>query len=442
MTQAVDIQQVIEKSTSEVSLKDLTRKGFKQVKVLNQAAITKLIAQAVDRVMEGRAAEISEQERERVIEQSQRQFDDMARERMQEHGAAERLRAEKESLGEKYASLTEEADLLRQRLSAALEVQVERDQAIEQQRHLEKRVEELTSSLASKDEERTASSVELQARVEELTSSLASKDEEHAAACAKLEARVEELTASLTAKSDEQDASRSSLEARVAELTESLSSKSEEHAASSAKLEARVEELTSSLSSKDEKLVATQDRLESAEAELTSSRARLEQAGEAGETAVELRRELGTLQDRLASTEKAAAICEGMLAAKEQELERLRVSRDELVERVSATLGKRLASSRGDSSPDLSAEIKESLAGIQEKIRNITTGSVAVRKGEEHDIEALVKFAEMGADDVALDTNVGEVGVKESKAKGVNSTLAKLRQLQQGAKGTDDGDQS
>src|SRR5262245_55966733 len=49
--EGVDIKRVISGSTSEVALADLSKKGFKQVKVLNQATIIKLIGQAVDQVM-------------------------------------------------------------------------------------------------------------------------------------------------------------------------------------------------------------------------------------------------------------------------------------------------------------------------------------------------------------------------------------------------------
>ena len=131
MTETVDIKKVISTSTSNVSLEDLTKKGFKRVKVLNQAVISKLIAQAVDTVLEERSKKISRDEREKVIDEARSHFETLAK---------ERLEKERQRIGELTSSnqtLSSELDTVRARLSASIEVQAERDQAMSRLQALE-----------------------------------------------------------------------------------------------------------------------------------------------------------------------------------------------------------------------------------------------------------------------------------------------------------------
>ena len=95
MTETVDIKKVISTSTSNVSLEDLSRKGFKRVKVLNQVVITKLIAEAVDTVLEARSKQISRDERDKVIQEAKGHFEILAKERLEQ----ERHRIESEVIG-------------------------------------------------------------------------------------------------------------------------------------------------------------------------------------------------------------------------------------------------------------------------------------------------------------------------------------------------------
>ena len=49
--EVLDVRKVIEKSTSKVSLRDLEKKGFRQVKVLRAGDINQLIMKAVQNVL-------------------------------------------------------------------------------------------------------------------------------------------------------------------------------------------------------------------------------------------------------------------------------------------------------------------------------------------------------------------------------------------------------
>ncbi len=82
----LDIKKAIQESTSEVRVADLQKKGFKQVKVLNKAVVTKLIHEAVDRVIASRSEEITQEERRRIVEQTQSRIEDISRQRSQVEG--------------------------------------------------------------------------------------------------------------------------------------------------------------------------------------------------------------------------------------------------------------------------------------------------------------------------------------------------------------------
>ncbi len=108
----LDIKKVISGSTSNVPIAELTRKGFKHVKVLNQAMITRLITEAVDRVISRRSRSMGKEEREKIINESMGQFETLARQRL----ARERDRISE--LERANGTLLTENDGLRQRLVA------------------------------------------------------------------------------------------------------------------------------------------------------------------------------------------------------------------------------------------------------------------------------------------------------------------------------------
>jgi predicted RNase H-like nuclease (RuvC/YqgF family) len=154
MTETVDIQKVISTSTSNVSLDDLTKKGFKRVKVLNQAIITRLIGEAVDRVLFERSKEIGKEEREKVIKEAQGQFETLAKKRL------EKERTRIEDLEHSNQLLTAELESLKKRLSDTAESHGELSRHAAEANSLrerlvesEKRMAQLEGQLAAKNEE-------------------------------------------------------------------------------------------------------------------------------------------------------------------------------------------------------------------------------------------------------------------------------------------------
>ena len=63
MARHVDVKEILQKSTSDVPLAELAKKGFKQVKVLNKNTINELIEEAVERVVKVACESFSEHEK-------------------------------------------------------------------------------------------------------------------------------------------------------------------------------------------------------------------------------------------------------------------------------------------------------------------------------------------------------------------------------------------
>lgn len=180
MSNTVDINRVFTGSVSEVSLDALSKKGFRQVKVLNQANVMRLIADSVDKVLAERAEEITAHEREKVIGEARSQFESMARDRIQKE------RGKLEELELINRSLQEEVEGLKRRSSPSIEVQAERDQAVARASQLEKELGDAQAQLA------TLQSTEQQSGQQEAV--LQEEVAQHAAELEKLRAALQEAT--------------------------------------------------------------------------------------------------------------------------------------------------------------------------------------------------------------------------------------------------------
>lgn len=340
MPDTLDIQKVISTSTSSVSIDDLNKKGFKQVKVLNQAIITKLIGEAVDRVLSERSREIGKEERDKVIKEARSQFETLAKKRL------EKERGRIDELERANGSLEAELETIRKRLQASVEVQATRDQALARMESLESEVGKLRKDLP------------------ELEVQLAREKAERA----RLEAELARL------KSTETQAQRA-----------------------------------------EQDLAALKARLATSEETLKKS-----------ESAV------ASLREALGEEEKKAAVLEGQLAAKNEELDRSKSSGqadsatvEKLLEAVGDRLGKAPQADMG--------QIMLSLDGLSRRLANMGSGG---GPATEADTELTKDFALNQLFDKekegGIETNAEKVKVKEKKAAGVNSALAKLKKLQQG----------
>ena len=122
-----DVRKVIEDSTYTTTLKDLERRGKNKVRVVKARQIYRLIAEAVNQVMEKSSMEMAEEQREQLIDESKKQLDKILAEhhkednefRDQQRKIEKHLRRELESSLERIAELRAENEKLR---SGAAEV--------------------------------------------------------------------------------------------------------------------------------------------------------------------------------------------------------------------------------------------------------------------------------------------------------------------------------
>lgn len=69
-----DISAVIEKGTTRTTIEELSKKGVKRVKVINEATIRRLIAEAVETVVDRRSKALAEEEKRKIVEESRQEL--------------------------------------------------------------------------------------------------------------------------------------------------------------------------------------------------------------------------------------------------------------------------------------------------------------------------------------------------------------------------------
>ena len=109
MARHVDVKEILQKSTSDVPLAELAKKGFKQVKVLNKNTINELIEEAVERVVKVACESFSEHEKKHIEEQSKAEFDRlMSRAQQEDHAREKELRQRLDSVQDERDQLVRE----------------------------------------------------------------------------------------------------------------------------------------------------------------------------------------------------------------------------------------------------------------------------------------------------------------------------------------------
>lgn len=119
--EVLDVRKVIEKSTSKVSLRDLEKKGFRQVKVLRAGDINQLIFKAVQNVLAKQprgAGGMTEEEKQKVLSEAKAEVDRQLAETRRAAAEAQRIEEEKGRIEEARKRLEEKvAELNRQMLA-------------------------------------------------------------------------------------------------------------------------------------------------------------------------------------------------------------------------------------------------------------------------------------------------------------------------------------
>jgi chromosome segregation ATPase len=139
--EGLDIQKVIDQSSTRTTLSDLARRGIQRVKVLDERAILNLIRQAVDRVLSARGGLLAEEERAKIMADSRRELDRLMKEHNETRSRAELLEAGKSDLVLQIENLQRQLQLQRHVEAQNIRKQVEQETAA-----LQTRVSELEGS--------------------------------------------------------------------------------------------------------------------------------------------------------------------------------------------------------------------------------------------------------------------------------------------------------
>ena len=397
--EVLDVRKVIEKSTSKVSLRDLEKKGFRQVKVLRAGDINQLIFKAVQNVLaKSPRGAMDEAERQKILQDAKSDFDQMMNDKKD-------LIAKQEQIEQAHQNLQGKLAQVNQQLAA------EKNAILAERQKFERDKQALMESSLQGQQSAAAN---FQGQIVDLRESATNAEARAKAAEAKAEGSVSK---------DEYEQVRRRLNTQLEDVQEDveryrkqLRTLEEEHEEQLKKLKREKTDSEDSESRAQAKLKA----LDEDKARLEEDKARLEE---------EVNRLRGELAEAAASGGGG-----GSNAEHDAEFQRLRMEMEQRSARMQdmmAGIANSLVESRGAGGGG-GGDFGKQFADLQ---RNITS---AMRKasgagGEDFDMTVEQASAIFAAhDNVKLETNISDVELKQVKAAGVNSKLAKLRNLRGG----------
>lgn len=445
--EVLDVRKVIEKSTSKVSLRDLEKKGFRQVKVLRAGDINQLIFKAVQNVLAKQPrGGMSEEERQKIMQEAKADFD--------------RMMADKKELIAKQNQIEQAHQNLQGKLAAVNAQLAQEKQAILQERQQFERDKQALMESSLQGQQNAAANY--QEQIDELRTR-----------GAKAEARAEAAEArAAAAESKAAGAGAAEGRAQAAEaLVQAAEARAQAAEARLADAESKASEAESRAKesiSKDEhdqlrRRLNTQ--LEDVQDDVERYRKQIRTLEEEHEDQVK------KLKKDKVEAEDNETRAQGKIKALEEDKERL----EEEVNRLRGELAEAVANKgSGGGSPEHDAEfqrlrmemeqrharMQDMMAGIANSLvesrqaaaggggggdfskqfealqRNITSAMRKATGAGAEDFDLTVEQASAifaAQDQVQLETNISDVEVKQQKAAGVNSKLAKLRNLRGGS---------
>lgn len=111
--QPLDFRKVLEQSASKTTLQELAKKGIQRVKVLDEAAITRMINEAVERILANRTNLVSKSDRTKIIAASRKELDKLMKEFQKAKDRSELMQKDKEALAAEVENLQEQAQIQR-----------------------------------------------------------------------------------------------------------------------------------------------------------------------------------------------------------------------------------------------------------------------------------------------------------------------------------------
>ncbi len=428
--EVLDVRKVIEKSTSKVSLRDLEKKGFRQVKVLRAGDINQLIFKAVQNVLakQPRGAGMSEAEREQVVKEARAEVDaQMARMRHLEQEAV-RIESEKQELEAARLRLEAKIKELNAQFAAQNQAFMAEKQAFqaEKQKLFEKGLEGQQAAVRQYE----GQLVDLRERL------------------ARAESKAQAAEGGVSRQDHEQLRDRlARAEARADQAEERARASDgaiprQEHEELRARLKGRIDELEleagrlRSAGTERDEAQAKLARLKAREAELEDAEQK------SGRRIAQLNDEVDRLQNEVNRLREESAAKPAAGGVSDAELQRLRMEAEqrdqkmrELVQGLASSLvTAQTAAAAPGASPDLSMQFKSLQLTLADQLKKGLAGMG--RAGDSgFDLtpeQAAALFASQA--DVKLETNINTVALKEQTAAGVKDKLSKLKNLRGGGK--------
>ncbi len=418
--EVLDVRKVIEKSTSKVSLRDLEKKGFRQVKVLRAGDINQLIFKAVQNVLAKQPrGGMSEEERQKIMQEAKSDFD--------------RMMADKKDLVAKQNQIEQAHQNLQGKLAQVnAQLAAEKTAILQERQQFERDKQALMESSLQGQQSAAAN---FQGQIEDLRGQATNAEARASAAEARLAAGQERIAAA-EAKASEADAKakdsiskeeHDQLRRRLNTQLEDVQDDVERYRKQIRTLEEEHEEQLKKLKKDKVESEDGETRAQGKIKALEDDKARLE------EDKARLEEEVNRLRGELA--EAASKGGGGKSAEHDAEFQRLRMEMEQRSARMQdmmAGIANSLVESRqaggGGAAADFGKQFEQLQKNITSAMRK-ATGSGA----EDFDLTVEQASAIFAAQDgVKLETNIDNVELKTVKAKGVNSKLAKLRNLRGG----------
>ncbi len=450
--EVLDVRKAIERNTSKVSLRDLEKKGFRQVKVLRAGDINQLIFKAVQNVMakapQGGGA-MSEQERQRIMAEAKAEVDrQLAETRALQQRAMQVEQAHKnleQKLAEVNAQLAREKQvLIEEKAAFARDKQALMERSLEGQKvaaaNYEGQIADLRDRLAK-----------AEARAEAAAGGVSREEhdrlrQELARAEARLEAAEQKAAAAADGVSrEEHERLRQELaraEQKAAAVADAVPR--DEHEQLRKRFNVQVDDLTEDVERYRKKLrqveeegAEEQQALKRRAAELEESEARAQGRVKGLTEDVErLEQEVARLKQELeAGGGKGGGASDAELQRMRMEFEQRQARMQEMMAGIANTLmeartNMAAAPAAAAESPDFTKQF----ASLQQNLSDVLR-KAAGRGGSKDDLgfdltaeQAAALFANMD-ESVKMESNIKDVKLKEQSAAGVKDKLAKLRNL-------------
>jgi hypothetical protein len=109
----IDVRRVLESSTTKTTVQELARKGIEKVRVLDEPTLMNLIREAVNQTVSNSRASMSDEERERITQNSRQELENLIREHHEMKLKAEVTERDRQSLIREVENLTDQLRLTR-----------------------------------------------------------------------------------------------------------------------------------------------------------------------------------------------------------------------------------------------------------------------------------------------------------------------------------------